>query len=179
MWCAFPVTQVLMLIFYGVIIKVYSHRLRIRHRSLMDKIIVMPDHFGVPEDEEMEKSIYSMDDVMELSQGIWDFCETHSCDEKRKFLLSLSVEELAGNIIKHGFSNDGKMHSIDVRIVKKGDDYTLCVRDDCPVFDPVKQLELFNDEDPSRHIGLRMISNSAKDFQYNSFFKPNNLVIKI
>ena len=119
MWYAFPVTQVLMLIFYGVIIKVYSNRLRIRHRSLMDKIIVMPDHFGVPEDEEMEKSIYSMDDVMELSQGIWDFCETHSCDEKRKFLLSLSVEELAGNIIKHGFSNDGKMHSIDVRIVKR------------------------------------------------------------
>lgn len=145
----------------------------------MDKIILMPDHFGVSEDEEMEKSIYSMDEVVELSRDIWDFCEARGCDKKRKFLLALSVEELAGNIIKHGFSNDDKEHSIDVRIVKNGDDYTLRVRDDCPVFDPVKQLELFNDEDPSRHIGLRMISNLAKDFQYNSFFKLNNLVIKV
>ena len=178
-WYAFPVTQVLMLIFYAIMIKVYSHRLRIRDRSLMDKIILMPDHFGVSEDEEMEKSIYSMDEVVELSRDIWDFCEARGCDKKRKFLLALSVEELAGNIIKHGFSNDDKEHSIDVRIVKNGDDYTLRVRDDCPVFDPVKQLELFNDEDPSRHIGLRMISNLAKDFQYNSFFKLNNLVIKV
>ena len=52
-WYAFPVTQVLMLLFYAVVVKVYSHRLCIRDRSLMDKIILMPSTFGVPEEDEM------------------------------------------------------------------------------------------------------------------------------
>jgi len=120
-----------------------------------------------------------MKDVVALSKAVWNFCNTHGCDNKRRYLISLSVEELAGNIIKHGFSHDKKHHSIDVRVVKNDDDYIVRIRDDCPIFDPVKQLELYSDEDLMNHFGLRMIISMAKDVQYTCVFKLNNLTVRV
>lgn len=88
------------------------------------------------------------------------------------------MEELAGNIIEHGFK-DGKNHCIDLRIIKKDDSYIVRMRDNCILFDPKKQLELFSNEDLTRHIGLRMAFAMANDIQYTSVLKLNNLIIKI
>ena len=141
-------------VIYAIVVKVYSHRLCIRDRNLMDKITLMPANFGVPEEDGMENSIDTMDEVVRLSQKVWNFCDDHGCDEKRKYVMAMCVEEMAGNIIKYGFSHDHKEHSIDVRVVKNGDDYMLRIHDDCPIFDPVKQLELYSDEEPLRPISV-------------------------
>lgn len=93
--------------------------------------------------------------------------------------MSLVVEEVACNTITHGFTKDGKPHSINVRVIKKDDLYSMRIRDDCPIYDPVKQLKLCSDEDAERHFGLRMISKQAKDIQYTNILKLNNLLIKI
>jgi anti-sigma regulatory factor (Ser/Thr protein kinase) len=93
--------------------------------------------------------------------------------------LSLCVEEMAGNIIRHGFSGDGREHMINIRVLKKGEHFIIRIRDDCPIFDPIKQLELYSDEDRTRHIGLRMTAHAAEQFQYTGILKLNNLVIKL
>ena len=177
-WAAFPVSQVLMLICFFVIIVVDSRRLKLRFRGFLDRLLLLPLTFDVPEDDRLDRSITTMDEVIALSDAVWDFCAQHGCDERRRYLMSLCVEEMAGNIIEHGFV-DGKRHSIDIRVLKKGEDYILRIRDNCPVFDPTKRVRLFTDHDLVHHIGLRMIFGMAKDVQYTSVMKLNNLVIKV
>ena len=93
--------------------------------------------------------------------------------------MALATEEMLGNVITHGFSNDNKVHSVDVRILKKNDDFVLRVRDDCLIFDPLKQLTLFSDEDVIHNIGLRLTVRTAKDFKYSCILKLNNLLVRV
>ena len=178
-WAAFPVTQVLMLLYYSFVIAAEERRLDIRHKCLWDRILLLPNCFDVPEDARMDRSITTMEEVTELSQEVWSFCERHGCDPRRRYLMSLSVEEMAGNVIQHGFPGDKKKHSVDVRILKKGEDYIVRMRDDCFYFDPIKGLQLFSPEDPAHHMGLRMIVKTAKSIQYTCILKLNNLMIRV
>ena len=50
--------------------------------------------------------------------------------EKHAMYAALSIEEMAGNIVEHGFT-DNKNHSIDVRVVYTGEELILRIKDDC------------------------------------------------
>ena len=178
-WFAFPATQVLMFMLYSVEIAVWSRKLGIRDRDFWDRLLLLPNDFDVPEEDRMEKSITTMDEVAELSRAVWDFCEDHKCKPKLKYHMSLAVEEMAGNVIEHGFSLDNKKHSVDVRVAKKGEEYILRIRDNCEIFDPIKRLELYSDEDLVHHLGIRMIVNTSEEMQHTSLLKLNNLLIKV
>ncbi len=104
--------------------------------------------------------------------GFWTSCE------KRKYAISLAVEELATNTVMTGF-RPGRHNTIDMRILKKGDDYFLRVRDDCEIFDPVKQLQLYDSNVPLHHMGLRLAISQAQDVQYTTMLKLNNLVLRV
>ncbi len=171
--------MLLMLLYYVALVEIENRRLGTRRKGLFNRILLQPDSFDVPEEDMLDISVTSMDEVVAVSRAVRDFCDAHGCDSRRRFLLSLAVEEMAGNVIEHGFSKDKKHHSIDLRVMNKGDDYLLRIRDDCLIFDPVKQLELFSDADPTHHMGLRMIFGTAKEVQYTSILKLNNLLIKI
>lgn len=177
-WFAFPVTQVMMLLYYIIVIAMERRRLGLSGCSLWDQILLLPVSFDVPETDRMDRSISSMEEVMALSQDVTQFCKNHGCDARRTYYMALAVEELAGNVIRHGFSRDRKPHSMEIRVLKKGEEYILRIRDDCPIFDPVHQLTLYSDADLVHHIGLRMAIGSAKEVKYTCIFKLNNLVIR-
>ena len=177
-WLSFPVSQVLMFIYYGILLFFKTRRLRINHKKLWDRVLLLPLSFDVDEKDRIDISIDQMDEVVELSRRAWNFCKEHNCDRKRCYMVSLSVEELAGNVIKHGFV-DKKKHTIDVRIIKKDDDYYLRFRDDCLIFDPLKQLPLYSEDDLVYHIGLRMIIKRSKEMHYTCMLKLNNLLVRI
>lgn len=178
-WYAFPVSQVLLLIYFTFVILLENRRLDIKRDGFWDNILLLPSSFDVNEQDCMNCNITTMSEVAELSKAVWNFCEDQGCDERRQFLMSLAIEEMAGNIIEHGFSKDKKSHSIDVRIIHKGNDFIVRIRDDCLIFDPINQLKLYSDDDLTHHIGLRMIIGMAKDIRYTSIFKSNNLFIKV
>ena len=66
-----------------------------------------------------------------VSCKVKEFCKAHSLDDRRAYHMALAVEEMAGNVIEHGFSKDNRKHSLDVRVIKKSDGYILRIRDDC------------------------------------------------
>ena len=177
-WWAFPVSQFLVMCYYGVVVAMESRRIKIHREGLFNRVLLLPDTFDVPDRNKLDVTITGMEDVMQLTDKVWDFCELHSCDSNIKTKLVLSVEEMAGNVIHHGFA-DGKAHCIEVRILKKGDGYYARFRDDCLIFDPIRQIKLLSDEDPTHHIGLRMISAIAKDIQYTCVLRLNNILVKI
>ena len=177
-WFAFPVAQILMFLIYTCLV-VTNDRKNRGKRSFWDKILLLPDSFDVPESDRIDISISTIEEITEYAQIIGDFCLSHGCESRRANHMRHAVDEMAGNVFEHGFSKDNKKHTIDVRAVKKGDDYILRIRDDCYIFDPVHQLQLLYPDDLFRNIGVRLIMKTAKDVQYTSILKLNNLVVRI
>ena len=90
----------------------------------------------------------------------------------------ICVEEMAGNIVKHGF--DGKKnYGLDVRVVYKDDGLLIRFKDNCRMFNPKEVAELFEAEDICHNIGLRMVSKLSKNMMYNNGLGLNVLTINI
>ena len=167
-----------MLCYYGIVVAIESRRIKIYREGLWNRVLLLPDSFDVTDKEKLDVTITEMDEVMQLTDAVWNFCELHGCDSAKRNHLALSVEELAGNMIRHGFT-DGKPHCIEARVLKKPTGYYVRFRNDCLIFDPVKQVQLLSEEDPTYHIGLRMIANLAREIQYTCVLKLNNILVKI
>lgn len=126
-WWAYPVSQFLVMCYYGIVVAVESRRIRIHREGLWNRVLLLPDTFDVSDKDKLDVTITMMDDVMQLTDAVWNFCDAH----------------------------------------------------DCLIFDPVRQVRLLSDEDPTYHIGLRMIATLAKDIQYTCVLKLNNILVKI
>ena len=177
-WLAYPISQLLVMCYYGIVVAVESRRIKIHREGLWNRVLLLPDTFDVLDHDKLDVTVTKMEDVMALTDSIWKFCDEHGCDSTRRNHLALSVEELAGNMIQHGFT-DGRPHCIEARVLKKGDRYYVRFRNDCLIFDPLKQIRLLSDEDPTYHIGLRMIAGLARDIRYTCVLKLNNILVKI
>ena len=145
----------------------------------LSDLMVIPDSFGVSADDSMDISVDTMDEVCEISKKVQSFCDKKGIDERRSYLAGLALEEMAGNIVDHGFTKDKKKHSVDVRVVHKGDDIILRTRDDCVPFNPGERLALTNPDDPASNIGLKMIFAMASDIKYQSILGMNVLTIRV
>ena len=145
----------------------------------MDELMVVPEDFGASEEERMDLSIRTIDEVVSISQQVQAFCIERGIDERRSYLAGLSMEEMAGNIVDHGFTKDRKKHSIDVRVVHKDDDVILRIKDDCVPFDPHERQQLAEGDDITKNIGIRMVFKIARDVQYQNIMGLNVLTIRI
>lgn len=119
-----------------------------------------------------------MNDVINLSESIMEFSKKHNIDERRTMISGLCAEEMAGNIVLHGF--DGKKeYNIDVRVVYKDDVLLIRLKDNCRPFNPNEVHNLFESEDITHNIGLRIVSKTAKNMSYNNCLGINVLNITI
>jgi len=145
----------------------------------MSELMVIPADFGAPEEQRMDLTIQTMDQVVDVARQVQSFCRERGIDERRSYLAGLAMEEMAGNIVDHGFHKDAKRHSVDVRVVHKDDDVILRLRDDCVPFDPAERQKLTDGEDPLKNIGIRMVFRIARDVQYRNLLGLNVLTIRI
>lgn len=144
-----------------------------------EDLLVIPEDFGASPDECMDISVSRMDDVIRISEEIGEFCRARGIDEKTTYMAGLAMEEMAGNIVEHGFTKDNKDHSIDVRVVRKDEDIILRTRDDCVPFNPRQRLDMTDPEDPESNIGLKMIFSMADEVKYQSILGMNVLTIRL
>jgi anti-sigma regulatory factor (Ser/Thr protein kinase) len=93
-------------------------------------------------------------------------------------IAGLSVEEMAGNIVRHGI-RDVHNHMIDIRISYKNGDVTIRLRDNCRAFDPTNFSSRFHSDDPTSNIGIRTIMRMAKDVVYLNNIGMNVLLIRL
>ena len=177
-WVAFPAAQVLQMLIIAAIIVVQNRKLRLKPTNFWKWYMALPADFDVPKEDRLDRTINSHEQVIALYRTVRDFCAAHGCDERRKYFIALAVEELATNSLQTGFRPE-KHNTIDVRILKKDDDYIVRFRDDCEIFDPVKQLQLYDKDVPLHHMGLRMAIASARSVQYTTILKLNNLVLRV
>ncbi len=142
------------------------------------EIMCFPEGFGVPDEDRIDISVHSIDEVINISKRIWDFCEAHGIGEKQKNCASLCVEELAGNIVQHGFT-DGKKHCIDIRVSYVKGDVMLSLKDDGKPFNPTEAAKLFDPDDKAHNIGLRIATKITKRMSYQNTFGLNILTMVV
>ena len=145
----------------------------------MSELMAIPESFGVPEDERMDLRVKTMEDVVGIAVRVQEFCDGKGIDARRAHLAALALEEMAGNVIDHGFRKDTKKHQVDVRVVHKDGDVILRIRDDCVPFDPAERLRISDPGDPVKNIGIRMVFKTARDVRYQNMFGLNVLTIRI
>ncbi len=140
--------------------------------------VFLKDDFGVGEEDLFEVSITEQSEIIPASEAVQSFCEKKNASAKIATLVPLFVEELSNNIVKFGFS-DGKNHSIDIRVIKLSDGWTLRFRDNCRLFDPTEWIKLHETDDPTANIGIRMVCKMAEKVDYLNTMELNNLIIKL
>jgi anti-sigma regulatory factor (Ser/Thr protein kinase) len=144
-----------------------------------DQLLMIPDGFGVPEEERLDLSLESREEAVNISQKIQHFCRDKGIDSRRSYLSALCLEEMAAAIIDLGFAKDNKPHSVDVRVVHKDDSILLRIKDDCIPFDPMERAAMLKDEDLFDNIGLRMVMALADDVSYYNMMGLNVLTISL
>ena len=145
----------------------------------MDELMVIPDDFGAPDNARMDLSLRSMDDVVSVAEQVQNFCAARGIDKRRAYLAGLSMEEMAGNIVDHGFTKDKKKHMVDVRVVHKDDDVILRIKDDCVPFDPAERRQIIDPDDIAKNVGVRLIYRMATGVDYQNILGMNVLTIRI
>ena len=143
-----------------------------------ESFAMLPEDFGVSDEDCFELSVTDPAKVIEASEQAGSFCVSRGLPRKIGSLIGLCVEEMANNIVTHGF--DGKKsHSIDIRVMIKNSAPVLRIRDNCRNFDPVKYMELHSTDDPVAHIGIRMVMKLTKDANYVNSLGLNNLTLRL
>ena len=145
----------------------------------MEELMVIPEEFGVSSEERLDLSVTTMEEVITIAEQTQQFCLEHEVGERRSYLSALFLEEMAGNVVSHGFVKDSKKHRIDIRVIHKGDDVILRIRDDCIPFDPSERQKLTGHDDPVKNIGIKMVYRMAKDIKYQNILGMNVLMITI
>ena len=145
----------------------------------MDELMVVPRGFGAPKEARLDLTIAGMEEAVAVSRQVQAFCLRRGVDPRRAYLSGLSLEEMAVNVVQHGFARDKKRHTVGVRAVHAAKDVILRIKDDCVPFDPAERQKLAEGEDVTRNVGIRMVFRMAKDVKYQNILGLNVLTIRI
>jgi anti-sigma regulatory factor (Ser/Thr protein kinase) len=137
-----------------------------------------PKDFGVGDEHRLSISIHSMEEVINVSSKVIEFCKIQGVSELTAFRAGLCVEELASNIVKHGFT--GKSNSVvDISVVKSPEELIIKLKDNCKLFNPEEIDAIFVPEDPVKNIGIRLVRKVCKSMEYYPLLGLNVLTIKL
>ena len=145
----------------------------------VEDFLMISDSITRSIDHELNLSLASdMSQVMKLSERIGEFCRANAVEEQRSNVLSMAIEEMAGNVVKYAF-NDEKPHYMDIRIMLKGDDIIFRMRDDGIYFNPIEQYQKAVADSNYNQNGIRLIHEMAQSMDYRNTVRLNNLIVRI
>ncbi len=139
---------------------------------------LLPDGLGASEENCLDMTVRTTPEAVKASEDAADFCLRHGESERNSRMISLCIEEMANNIVAHGFTKDRKKdHTIDIRLIFKNDKRLIRIRDNCVDFDPIAYMDLHKTDDPTVHIGIRLVMKMVKDANYVCSLGLNNLTL--
>ena len=146
-----------------------------RFPRTVEDLLALPEGFGVARNERLDITVRDVGDAVKVSEQVIDFCAERGVDPRRAYFAGLCLEEMAGNVVLHGFTKDNKKHSLDIRVSLKGDDVIMRLRDNCIAFNPTEQAQA----DEIKNVGIRLAYRIAKEFQYQNILGLNVLMMRI
>ena len=123
-------------------------------------------------------SVTNIDEVVTVAKDVQEYCLSENVDPKKSMMAGLCCEEIAANIVEHGFTKSKKKKKeIDIYVDADKEDVNIRIKDNAVAFDP--HIKLNENDDPTVNIGIKMVSKLAKEMNYQNNFGLNVLSIKI
>ena len=140
-------------------------------------IMLLPEDFGGTEMDNIYAEIRTIDDVVRESERAYDFCLQRFADKRLAIMTSLFVEEMAGNVVRHAERTGNDAVYVNYRLFADQGRVCLNIMDLGDRFDPAAFYEMYHDDSPDRHVGIRLVMNMAKEVLYFNTYRSNNLTI--
>jgi len=169
-WFYFVAGEALALLGFSILKWKRAHRVSLDIDTYLD----FKKGFGVPPEDMLESDLKTMDEVIAFAETAGQFCLDHGQTEITAAHVSMCIEEMAGNIILHGFSRKGR-NNLSVRIQDHDGRWIIRFRDDCRAFDPLHYV--FKDDAPIS--GIRLMMKIADEARYTYSMNLNNLMIVV
>lgn len=170
-WFYYALGEILALIGAFVFVRIKSG---VRLPSAVDFLLLRKD-FGVAESDLLERNIKTIEEVVAVSEEAEKFCLDHGNDSRTAYHVELCIEEVASNVIEHGFGKKKNTENhLSVRLMYKGNKWVLRFRDDCYAFDPLKYIP--------RHpevSGIKLLLSIADKAKYTYSLNMNNFMLEI
>ncbi len=173
-WAAFPVSAVLLVILELAVICIVNRKIISSYIELYS----LKEHFAYSNVNYIEASLSKIEDAVELSSNVIEFCTKHDIDEERRYRFTLCIEEMGINVITHGFK-DGKKHEVNARVIYDNGDLIFRLRDNCGTFNIKERAQNMAESAPEKGIGIKLTMASAKDVQYVHVLKTNTIIITV
>jgi len=174
-WIANPIGLVLTILTVPIYALVFWKRMP----KTLDEWMFLRPGFGVSDEDCLDIPISSLEDVSETSAKVQEFCDDHDIAIRPGYYSALCLEEMAANVVKHGFTLDDKKHSLNARAIYLNDKIMLRLKDDCQAFDPTEMAKLVGEEKSLDNIGIKMVYKIADDVTYQNMLGLNVLTITI
>ena len=170
---AYPLSELMIVI----LLYIYGTVKAEKGSSGLVKWTVLSSDLGAPDDAVLEHIVNDMDDVINFSERVIDFCTSKGISGKTARIAGLCIEEMAGNVVSYGFTGKHK-HTLEIRVaIHNG--LVIRLRDNCKEFDPKSRMKQFDPEDPAKNIGIRMISRLTDNITYHNDAGVNTLLIRL
>lgn len=174
-WLSNPIGIVITILTVPIYALIYWKRVP---KNLDEWMFIKPN-FTVSDEDSLDIPIRSMDDVSETSAKIQEFCDAHDIAARPAYYASLCLEEMAGNVVRYGFTGDTKKHTLNATVVYFGDTVMLRLKDDCPAFNPNEMAEMVASKRNLDNIGIRTVYKIADEVTYQNMLGLNVLTINI
>ncbi|MCQ2530393.1 MAG: ATP-binding protein [Lachnospiraceae bacterium] len=176
LWLALPASEIVNAIICVFVVRHWTGKFP---KSAFD-LMCLDKNFGYRPEDYIEISVHSAEEVASLLDSVKVFCKDHGVDSKRTLYTQIALEELANNVIEHGFTKTKiKDPVIHIWITYIEGELSLRFQDNCPGFNVMKLCSELKKEGPERCVGLRLVSGISKEMRYINALNTNNLVITI
>ena len=173
-WLAFVCGESATLLFISAVVWKKNHKVSFASKAYA----LIPATLGAKEEDCLNMTVRSVEEAVKASETSEAFCLNHKESVRNSKMISLCIEEMANNIVDHGFSKDQRNdHLIEIRLMFKEDKRLIRIRDNCVNFDPIVYMDLHKTDDPTLHIGIRLVMKMVKDANYVSTLGLNNLTL--
>ena len=173
-WFAYFGGKILVLIFIFIIVSIHN-----RHPALrMDDYLLLRDDYDVPDEQKIDITVTTMEEVISLSERAEAFCLRNGIEERKSVMTGLFIEEMVGSVVTHGFNGKDDQY-VDVRVICKGDEVTIRLRDNCDRFDVKEYYRTVSGSDVSSSLGISTVMRIARDVRYVNAMKLNCLIIRV
>ena len=149
-----------------------------RFPKKLESFMLLPAHFETDPDMTLDCSVCSMEEVIGIYKTVMDFCEKRGVDHRKAYFTALCTEEMASNIVRHGFVPE-KQQSLMIRVVISNGDIILRFKDSCKLFNIREKYDSADHKDVTKNIGIRLVMGMAKDVMYINTLNLNTTIVKI
>ena len=148
-------------------------------RNLDEWMFFTPSLY-VPEEDSLSLEINNIGEISPASERITSFCKDHNIGKRSSYYTALCFEEMAENVLRHGFDETRK-NIFNARVIYTPGSMMLRLKDDCKPFNPGEFYDIVrnNEEGSPENIGINMVYSIADDVNYQNMLGLNVLTITV